>query len=82
VQIVLSVRAKVRQIVFLASIVTMVLPPQLSPHTTILETRVKLINKVFVYAMARHFVFNNHTIGGLGRRNGAKLHDRILTVYR
>ena len=47
-----------RQLFFLASIVTMVdyLPPQLSPHTTILATVVQLINKVFVYAMARHFV--------------------------
>jgi hypothetical protein len=82
VQIVLSVRAKVRQIILLASIVTMVPAATLSPHTTILETRVQLIDKVFVYAMARHFVFNNHTIGVLGRRNGAKLHDRILTIYR
>jgi hypothetical protein len=84
VQIVLlSVRAKVRQIILLAStIVTMVPPPQLSPHTIILATRVQLINKVFVYAMARYFVVNNQTMGVLGRRNGAKLHDRFFTIYR
>jgi hypothetical protein len=32
------------------------MPPQLSPLTTIIETKVQLINKFFVYAMARHFV--------------------------
>jgi hypothetical protein len=39
---------------------------------------VQLINKVFVYAMARYFVVNNQTMGVLGRRNGAKLHDRFF----